>query len=110
MDNIYEFESQTAMFGYQGDRLVGVFVIWPSTMTKQEIFEYFEDVPDLVLTVKIDCMPDMEDFLQMDEGECECEERIIPALETFVGELIERARDGELTDSECEYQISRTLH
>ena len=108
MDNVYEFESQTVLFGYQGDRLVGVFVIWPSIMSKQEIFEHFQDLPDLILTVKIDCMPEMEDFLQMDDEDCE--ERIVPALETYVGVLIERAKDGELTDSECEYQISRTLH
>lgn len=108
MNNIYEFEQQTALFGYKADKLVGVFIIYPGEMTKEDIFEAFEWAPDLILTVKIDCMPAMDELEEMNEGEFE--EKAIPVLETYLGELIGRAKLGRLLDSECQYQISRTIH
>ena len=104
---IYEFNDQTLVFAYNNSELIGMFVLYKGNqMTKDEMFNIFDHRADLMITVPVkNELPDVTGDSLDEEIDL-----FFTELQEECGEIYNRALKNTLTDSECQYQISKIAH
>lgn len=104
----YHFEQSSLVFGYHEQQLLGMFFLFDGeTFTRRELFDIFEGLADRLITV-----PVIGENVPRIQGDANPEQiqRALIVVSTEYEDLLGRAVENQIHDSECQYQLSKVLH